>query len=264
MDDTIQLVENAESTPDGENALSVKYNSSLDAVECNLSETCLDTSSDDDNNEAVAIHPHSGKKSLFSKVTYFPNLNDLNQFSLHPFIVLFLLLLIYVLNQADRLVLPVVIPSGLRCKASASSECDNSTAGNISDVNSSSEDCISFNDYEQGLITGPAFTVVYVICGLPISRIADRWSRTITLLIGLAAWSSVAFCTGFVQTFWQLLLLRIFLGIGEVSYTYGTAQFKLYTCVQVHACACKLNACKTSKTGVYTHRCTRFWHVHTG
>lgn len=220
MDDTIQLVENLESTSDGENSLSVKYNSSLDAVEYNLSEKSLDTSSDEDNNETEAIHPHSGKKSLFSKVTYFPNFNDLNQLSLHPFIVLFLLLLIYVLNQADRLVLPVVIPSGLRCESSSSGECDNSTTSNDSDVTSSSEDCISFNDYEQGLITGPAFTVVYVICGLPISRIADRWSRSITLLIGLAAWSSVAFCTGFVQNFWQLLLLRIFLGIGEVSYVY--------------------------------------------
>ena len=31
---------------------------------------------------------------------------------------------------------------------------------------------------------------------------------------------------------------------------YGTAQFKLYTCMQVHMCACKFNACKTSKTGM--------------
>ena len=213
MEDTIHLVEDSQqSESDSENTLSVKYNSSLEAVECNLSEVCLDASSDDD---TEIINPQTTKKSLFSKVTYFTNLNDLSQLSLHPYIVLLLLLLIYVLNQADRLVLPVVIPSGLRCEFSSSSECDNST-NNDSNVTSQSEDCIPFNDYEQGLITGPAFTVVYVICGLPISRIADRWSRSITLLIGLAAWSSVAFCTGFVQTFWQLLLLRIFLGIGEV------------------------------------------------
>ena len=29
--------------------------------------------------------------------------------------------------------------------------------------------------------------------------------------------------------------------------TYGTAQFKLYTSVQAHACACTFNACKTKK-----------------
>ena len=26
---------------------------------------------------------------------------------------------------------------------------------------------------------------------------------------------------------------------------YGTAQFELYTCMQVHACACMFNVCKT-------------------
>ena len=31
---------------------------------------------------------------------------------------------------------------------------------------------------------------------------------------------------------------------------YGTAQFKLYTYVQVHACACTFNAYKTSKPGM--------------
>ena len=45
---------------------------------------------------------------------------------------------------------------------------------------------------------------------------------------------------------------------------YGKARFKLYTRVQVHACACTFNACKTSKTGVCTHCCMRFWHAHVG
>lgn len=214
MDDTIQLVENSQG--DSEHELSVKYNSSLEAIKCNFDEVCLDTSSDNNASDTETIDPQVKNKILFSKVTYFTNLNSPNQVSLHPYIVLVLLLLIYVLNQADRLVLPVVIPSGLRCEVSSASECDDSTT-NESNVTSTSEDCISFNDYEQGLITGPAFTIVYVLCGLPISRIADKWSRSITLLIGLTTWSSVAFCTGFVQTFWQLLLLRIFLGIGEVS-----------------------------------------------
>jgi len=218
MEDKIHLVNNPQQfEDDSELILSVKYNSS--AEEVNFDDAYLDTSSDEDVSETETINPQLKKKTLFSKVVYFTNLNNLNQFSLHPYIVLMLLLLIYVLNQADRLVLPVVIPSGLRCEGSYASECDNSNSTtNASNATSSSEDCISFNDYEQGLITGPAFTVVYVLCGLPISRIADRWSRSITLLIGLVTWSSVVLFTGFVKKFWQLLLLRIFLGIGEVSY----------------------------------------------
>ena len=221
MDDNCQLIENSQqSEVDGDHSLSVKYNSLLEEVECSLSEVCLDgtSSSDNDTGETETVNPPS-KKKLFSKITYFTNIDNQKKLSLHPYIILLILLLIYVLNQADRLVLAVLIPSGLKCNVETADECNNS-ATNISDVNvtNANEDCISFNDYEQGLITGPAFTVVYVLCGLPISRIADKWSRAITLLIGLATWSSVAFFTGFVQKFWQLLLLRIFLGIGEVRY----------------------------------------------
>ena len=63
---------------------------------------------------------------------------------------------------------------------------------------------------------GPAFTVIYVIAGLPLARLADTRSRSLVLLIGIVFWSAMVFLTGFVKTFWQLLVLRIFLGIGEV------------------------------------------------
>jgi len=180
----------------------------------NLREVCLDTSSADETSETEIMNPAGKKKIWPFQMSYFTNLNNASQISLHPYMVLALLLLIYVLNQADRLVLPVVIPAGLRCVVSSSSECSNSTSN--SSNTTAHKDCIPFNDYEQGLITGPAFTVVYVLFGLPISRIADRWSRSITLLVGLTGWSCIVLFTGFVETFWQLLLLRIFLGIGEV------------------------------------------------
>ena len=51
---------------------------------------------------------------------------------------------------------------------------------------------------------------------------------------------------------------RIEVITGIPIFIYGTAQFKLYTCVQAHTCACKFNASKTSKTGVYMQCCTRF------
>lgn len=77
-----------------------------------------------------------------------------------PFAValLIVLLAVYVLNQADRLVLPVVIPAGLRCSVEkdtcpgSNSSTNTSTTG--SDGNSSDVDCIRFNDDQQGLLTG--------------------------------------------------------------------------------------------------------------
>ena len=102
-----------------------------------------------------------------------------------PFAVVLLvvLLAVYVLNQADRLVLPVVIPNGLRCgvvqdtcteNASNTSgvsftgtaaafqashmdiahsvESGSTEAG--SNKSERSKDCIVFGDNEQGLLTG--------------------------------------------------------------------------------------------------------------
>ncbi|KAL5481345.1 hypothetical protein EMCRGX_G021483 [Ephydatia muelleri] len=156
-------------------------------------------------------------------------------------VILIVLFVIYVLNQADKLVLAVLIPAGLRCEAGASNACPNvtsnvtanSSAANSSyygslysvDINDSitndtsvlPTDCIHFTDDEQGIMTGPAFTVVYVVAGLPMARLADTRSRSLILLAGLAFWSVVMLLMGFVSTFWELLLLRVLLGVGEAS-----------------------------------------------
>lgn len=88
-----------------------------------------------------------------------------------PFAVVLLAVLfaIYILNQADRLVLPVAIPSGLRCEVKeddcrnlshTESVSDDTITGYFMDAknasNSSNEtaDCIHFDDYQQGLLTG--------------------------------------------------------------------------------------------------------------
>ena len=149
-----------------------------------------------------------------------------SQVSWFSIALLCILLFIYVLNQADRLVLPVVIPAGLRCsKPNISDAClevplngtpplnvsepDNRTASTVTS-------CIVFSDWEQGLLTGPAFTVIYVLAGLPLAYLADWKSRPLVLVLGLTFWSVMVLLTGFTNAFWQLLVLRVFLGIGEV------------------------------------------------
>jgi len=58
--------------------------------------------------------------------------------------------------------------------------------------------------------------VIYVLAGLPLARLADTRSRPLVLLFGVTFWSVMVLVTGFVTEFWELLVLRIFLGIGEV------------------------------------------------
>lgn len=137
-----------------------------------------------------------------------------------PFAVILLAVIsvVYVLNQADRLVLAVLIPSGLQC-------IDNNASNTSADVCVTEDhdsqllnvsDCISFDNAQQGLLTGPAFTVIYVVAGLPLAWLADTKSRPLVFLGGIAFWSTMIILMGFIHNFWELLLLRIMLGVGEV------------------------------------------------
>eukprot|EP00050_Salpingoeca_kvevrii_P020745 m.102295 g.102295 ORF g.102295 m.102295 type:complete len:518 (-) comp9002_c0_seq2:55-1608(-) len=116
--------------------------------------------------------------------------------------LLAVLVLAFVLNQADRQVLAILMPGGLRCGADETPEDD---------------DCLDFTDTQQGLLTGPAFTVVFVLAGLPLSYIADHYNRKLVLLGGLCFWTLCTCLVYFVSEYYQLLLLRFFLGVGEAS-----------------------------------------------
>ena len=140
--------------------------------------------------------------------------------NLNAFISLLVLFLVYVLNQADRLVLAVVLPDGMRCDSNKTQDCNvvNQTTSNSSSSSSacSPGDCIDVSETGQGLLTGPAFTVVYVLAGIPLAWFSDKKSRLAVLVIGITFWSLMVLLTGFVKNFWELLLARIGLGLGEV------------------------------------------------
>ncbi len=134
-------------------------------------------------------------------------------------VLLFMISFVYILNQADRLVLAVLIPSGLQCI----NEEDNGTNDtcvtedhNSQFDNGNESDCIKFDNFQQGILTGPAFTILYVISGLPLAWLADTQSRSLVFLGGIAFWSTMVILMGFINNFWELLLLRILLGVGEV------------------------------------------------
>ena len=75
------------------------------------------------------------------------------------------------------------------------------------------------SDTQMGLLSGLAFALFYATLGIPVARLADRWSRRNVLAISMTTWSAVTALCATATGFWHLLLLRIGVGVGEAGGT---------------------------------------------
>lgn len=64
---------------------------------------------------------------------------------------------------------------------------------------------------------GTAFTLFYAAVGLPLGRLADTWSRTRVVGMGVAVWSFFTAASGAAWNFWTLFAARMGVGLGEAS-----------------------------------------------
>ncbi len=76
---------------------------------------------------------------------------------------------------------------------------------------------LHLSDFQLGIILGPAFGVSYAIFGIPLSWIADHYSRRMVILFGAVTFAAATALSAFAGSFWTLLLGWIFVGIGEAS-----------------------------------------------
>lgn len=74
-------------------------------------------------------------------------------------------------------------------------------------------------DTQMGFLSGFAFAVFYATLGVPVARLADKWSRRNVLAISMTVWSAVTALCGLAGNFWQLAVLRIGVGVGEAGGT---------------------------------------------
>jgi predicted MFS family arabinose efflux permease len=109
----------------------------------------------------------------------------------HKNYLLTILLLILAFNYMDRLVLGVL----------------------LQDIKTD----LALSDTDLGFLTGIAFALFYAIMGIPIARWADRGNRITIVSIAAALWSvAVALC-GAAANFFQLLLIRVGVAVGEAG-----------------------------------------------
>lgn len=76
---------------------------------------------------------------------------------------------------------------------------------------------LAISDSEFGFLYGTAFGVFYALFGIPLGKLADRYSRTRLLAMGLTLWSAMTALSGFSRSFFQLGAARIGVGVGEAT-----------------------------------------------
>jgi len=72
------------------------------------------------------------------------------------------------------------------------------------------------SDTALGLLA-TAVTLMYGIIGLPLGRLADKWPRTRLIAAGTAVWSVLTAASGVAQSYVQLFLSRMGVGISEAT-----------------------------------------------
>lgn len=104
---------------------------------------------------------------------------------------LFILTLVYAFNFIDRQILVILQPL---IKAE-----------------------LDLSDTQLGLLSGFSFALFYTVLGIPIAKLADRSNRRNIIAVALTAWSAMTIVSGYTQNFFQLLLARMGVGVGEAG-----------------------------------------------
>ncbi|MEP6965308.1 MAG: MFS transporter, partial [Polaromonas sp.] len=73
------------------------------------------------------------------------------------------------------------------------------------------------SDTQMGLLTGLAFGLLYAALGVPVGKLADRKNRRTIVAVACGLWSLATMACGFAGHFWQLLLARMSVAVGEAG-----------------------------------------------
>jgi MFS family permease len=76
---------------------------------------------------------------------------------------------------------------------------------------------LMLSDVQISMVTSTSFAIFYAVFGLPLGWAADRYSRRWIIFGGTLLWAAATTACGFAQTYEQLLIARIFVGVGEAA-----------------------------------------------
>ena len=76
---------------------------------------------------------------------------------------------------------------------------------------------LGLDDAQLGFLYGTAFAIFYALFGIPLGKLADGWSRTRLLALGLTLWSAMTVLSGLARSFGLLAAARVGVGVGEAT-----------------------------------------------
>ena len=76
---------------------------------------------------------------------------------------------------------------------------------------------LKLSDGQLGLLGGLAFAVLYTFLGIPIARLAETGNRPRIISIAAVTWSGFTLLCAAAGNFWQILLFRVGVGVGEAG-----------------------------------------------
>lgn len=128
----------------------------------------------------------------------------------YHYVILGVLLLCNMMNQGHRQLLAVLLPAGMRCIDPGANATDD-------DVGGDNDDCIAMSVAQQGALIGPAFAGPFVLGGIPLAQMSDKFRRTTVLTVSLVLWSTAVLCQAYTTNATVVLLLRMLLGALEAG-----------------------------------------------
>src|SRR5580704_19198899 len=79
------------------------------------------------------------------------------------------------------------------------------------------KESLGITDNQLGLLGGLAFALLYTVLGVPIARLAERFSRVNIMTICITLWSAFTALCGAAPNFAVMLAMRVGVGIGEAG-----------------------------------------------
>ena len=76
---------------------------------------------------------------------------------------------------------------------------------------------LGITDFQISLLHGLAFAFLYTLVGIPIARLADRYSRRLIIIVGILFWSAMIACCGLAKQYMTLFIARMGVGVGEAA-----------------------------------------------